>query len=68
LYNNTPAMLHSVDPDGRLVSVSEHWLDVMGYERNEVLGISCDSIFYRMQHGDTVRSSPRIGCRDSEPL
>ncbi len=38
LYNNTPAMLHSVDPDGRLVSVSEHWLDVMGYERNEVLG------------------------------
>ena len=38
LYNNTPAMLHSVDPDGRLVSVSEHWLDVMGYERNEVIG------------------------------
>ncbi|MBU1712727.1 MAG: PAS domain S-box protein [Proteobacteria bacterium] len=38
LYNNTPAMLHSVDPDGRLVSVSEHWLDVMGYERGEVIG------------------------------
>ncbi len=38
LYNNTPAMLHSVDPDGRLVSVSEHWLYVMGYERDEVLG------------------------------
>ncbi|MDQ1331552.1 MAG: hypothetical protein QG578_1820, partial [Thermodesulfobacteriota bacterium] len=38
LYNNTPAMLHSVDPDGRLVSVSGHWLDVMGYERDEVIG------------------------------
>ena len=38
LYNNTPAMLHSVDPDGRLVSISEHWLDVMGYERDEVIG------------------------------
>jgi len=38
LYNNTPAMLHSVDPDGRLISVSEHWLDVMGHERHEVIG------------------------------
>ena len=38
LYNNTPAMLHSVDPDGRLVSVSGYWLDIMGYEREEVIG------------------------------
>jgi PAS domain S-box-containing protein len=38
LYNNTPAMLHSVDPDGRLVSVSGYWLDVMGYEREDVIG------------------------------
>lgn len=38
LYNNTPAMLHSVDPEGRLVSVSEYWLDVMGYVRDEVIG------------------------------
>lgn len=38
LYNNTPAMLHSVDPDGRLVSVSEYWLEIMGYERCEVIG------------------------------
>lgn len=38
LYNNTPAMLHSVDPDGRLVSVSEYWLEIMGYERDDVIG------------------------------
>lgn len=38
LYHNTPAMLHSVDTEGRLVSVSEHWLDVMGYERSQVIG------------------------------
>lgn len=38
LYNNTPAMMHSVDPEGRLVSVSEYWLEVMGYERSEVIG------------------------------
>jgi PAS domain S-box-containing protein len=38
LYLRTPAMLHSIDPQGRLVEVSERWLKVMGYERHEVLG------------------------------
>ncbi len=38
LYNNTPAMLHSIDANGRLVSVSNHWLKRMGYERQEVIG------------------------------
>jgi PAS domain S-box-containing protein len=38
LYYDTPAMLHSIDQEGRLVSVSDYWLEVLGYERNEVLG------------------------------
>jgi PAS domain S-box-containing protein len=38
LYHTTPAMLHSIDSDGRLVSVSDRWLETMGYNRNEVLG------------------------------
>ncbi len=38
LYNETPVMLHSIDHDGRLVSVSNYWLDTLGYERSEVLG------------------------------
>jgi len=38
LYNNTPVMLHSIDTDGRIVSVSDHWLRAMGYTREEVLG------------------------------
>ena len=38
LYNKTPAMLHSIDKQGRIVSVSDYWLEVMGYERNEVIG------------------------------
>ncbi|WP_243374261.1 PAS domain S-box protein [Geotalea sp. SG265] len=38
LYNETPVMLHSIDQEGRLVSVSNCWLDTMGYERDEVLG------------------------------
>ena len=38
LYNKTPVMLHSVDSRGLLVSVSDYWLEVLGYERSEVLG------------------------------
>ncbi|MFP2960734.1 PAS domain S-box protein [Myxococcus sp. 1LA] len=38
LYKNTPAMMHSIDPQGRLISVSEFWLSTLGYSREEVLG------------------------------
>jgi PAS domain S-box-containing protein len=38
LYENTPGMLHSIDVHGRLVSVSNYWLEVLGYERHEVIG------------------------------
>ena len=38
LYENTPAMLHSLDRNGRLVSVSNYWLEKLGYKRREVIG------------------------------
>ena len=38
IYHNTPAMLHSVDRNVRLVSVSDNWLEVLGYGRDEVVG------------------------------
>ncbi|MCB1192849.1 MAG: PAS domain S-box protein [Leptospiraceae bacterium] len=38
LYEETPAMLHSIDQEDKLVSVSKHWLKVLGYEKEEVLG------------------------------
>lgn len=34
----TPAMLHSIDAEGRLISVSNAWLAKLGYARNEVIG------------------------------
>jgi len=40
LYNNTPVMMHSIDHDGKLTTVSDYWLEVLGYERSEVLGRS----------------------------
>ncbi len=38
LYHHTPAMLHSVDPQGQLLSVSDYWVQIMGYGREEVIG------------------------------
>jgi len=38
LYHNTPAMLHSVDPEGTLLSVSDYWCETLGYRREEVIG------------------------------
>jgi PAS domain S-box-containing protein len=38
IYHNTPAMLHSVDTSGRLISVSDNWLEMLGYDREEVIG------------------------------
>ncbi len=38
IYNHTPVMLHSIDTTGRVIRVSDYWLDKMGYERNEVIG------------------------------
>ncbi|WP_404372419.1 PAS domain S-box protein [Corallococcus coralloides] len=38
LYNTTPVMMQSIDPHGRLISVSDCWLSTLGYERAEVIG------------------------------
>lgn len=38
LYNKTPVMMHSIDHSGRIVSVSDAWLERLGYERDEVIG------------------------------
>ncbi len=38
LYEATPAMLHSIDAQGRLLAVSDLWLARLGYTRDAVLG------------------------------
>jgi PAS domain S-box-containing protein len=38
IYDHTPAMLHSIDPQGKLISVSNYWLRKSGYQREEVIG------------------------------
>jgi PAS domain S-box-containing protein len=38
LYDRTPAMLHSIDSAGRILNVSDLWLETLGYRREEVIG------------------------------
>jgi PAS domain S-box-containing protein len=45
LYHHTPAMLHSIDTNGRLVSVSDYWLENLGYTRDEVIGRKLTDFF-----------------------
>ncbi|MGB3299055.1 MAG: PAS domain S-box protein [Phormidesmis sp.] len=40
LYEETPAMLHSIDRQKNIVSVSHYWLEKLGYQRQEVIGQS----------------------------
>jgi PAS domain S-box-containing protein len=40
LYQSTPAMLHTVDADGRITAASDHWLEKLGYSREQVIGRS----------------------------
>lgn len=45
LYLNTPMMMHSIDADGRLLAVSDFWLEKLGYSREEVIGRPLTNFF-----------------------
>jgi PAS domain S-box-containing protein len=52
LYRSTPAMLHTVDGEGLLITVTDHWLAKLGYRRKEVLGRPITDF---MSHADQQR-------------
>ncbi len=37
-YDRLPALIHSVNAEGRILNVSQRWLETFGYERHEVVG------------------------------
>ena len=38
IYNRAPVMMHSINAKAEIMSVSDFWLEKMGYERKEVIG------------------------------
>jgi len=53
LYESTPALMHSIDAAGRVLSVSDRWLERLGYRREDVVGRSVDDFL-------TPESSRRV--------
>ena len=45
LYQNTPMMMHSIDVNGSLLSVSNSWLEKLEYRRDEVIGKKLTDFF-----------------------
>jgi PAS domain S-box-containing protein len=45
LYHNTPAMLHSINREGQIVSVSNYWSEMLGYSEEEVIGRNLTDFF-----------------------
>lgn len=65
LYRSMPAMLHTVDGDGLIATVTDHWLQKMGYTRQEVLGRPITDFFsaadQRLYAGDRLKKLIREG-------
>ena len=38
IYDRAPVMIQTINADGVIISVSDFWLEKMGYQRNEVIG------------------------------
>jgi len=71
LYRATPAMLHTVDADGRILHVSNRWLKKLGYRREEVVGkLITDFMgpeFQATLGGDRLRDVIAQGELENEP-
>jgi diguanylate cyclase (GGDEF)-like protein/PAS domain S-box-containing protein len=66
-FQDTPALLHSLDADGRLVEVSQAWLDTLGYRQEQVIGhpfseflATDDPVEDQRRHLQTLREQGEI--------
>jgi PAS domain S-box-containing protein len=65
LYARTPAILHATDDQGILIEVSDRWLDLFGYRREQVVGRSMKefyapgTVYDFDQHLETLLVAPR---------
>ncbi len=57
LYQNAPVMLYSLDSEDRITSVSNMWLETMGYQREEVIGRSAFDFFTSQSRRDAIENS-----------
>ncbi|MEO9482262.1 MAG: PAS domain S-box protein [Ekhidna sp.] len=51
IYNKAPVMMHSINEKLEIISVSDFWLEKMGFERNEVIGRSPEDFMVERGQG-----------------
>ncbi|WP_040263551.1 MHYT domain-containing protein [Pseudomonas massiliensis] len=80
LYSKTPLPLHALDSEGRLESVSDAWLRLVGYRREDVIGRPLTSFMTEssarqllsqdwpvlLQTGECLNSEYRLVVRDGK--
>lgn len=70
LYHSTPAMLHTVNSEGLITHVSDHWLEKLGYLQEEVIGRSILDFLSdesRQQLGSDVREIIEMADKSNVP-
>jgi len=74
-YNESPVMLTAIDQEGRMVAASDRWLEVMGYRREEVIGLSrydllapASAARVREQVLPALREGRKVGALDVQLL
>lgn len=60
IYNKAPVMMHSINRDLQIISVSDFWLEKLGYERNEVIGRSPEEFLVEESKKDIKRNLDRL--------
>ena len=60
IYNKAPVMMHSVDRNGKIVSVSDFWLEKMGYDRNVIIGKSPKFFIAKSSHKTFEKSIQKL--------
>jgi PAS domain S-box-containing protein len=82
LYRSTPAMLHTVDGNAKIVTVTDRWLEKLGYRRDEVIGRPITDFFTAadrqrfeggrlqelLEQGDFTNDSRQMLTRDGRVL
>ncbi|MFO1033439.1 MAG: EAL domain-containing protein [Hyphomicrobiales bacterium] len=67
VYNETPALMFSIDSKGTILTASGHWLDETGYRREEIAGAPL-SRFLRSQTPEDFAETEAIIVAASNPL
>lgn len=67
IYNETPALMFSIDADGVIVHASGHWLDETGYRREDIVGAPLQQ-FLTVSPGEDFPTVKRTIVEAARPL